>query len=160
MAGLKLREISLPGRGPARLALTLAAGLLAAGLAGCGGSAGGGGSANPGSVVATGALTGTFVPYAVPTASASQITWSNTVGDTVYTLYYSSSAAQVTGLTVTASGVVWNNGSTPAGYFPAPNNGGLFINMTSKVVTFSNAQITRNVSGSATATLNGSMTYQ
>jgi hypothetical protein len=95
----------------------------------------------------------------VPTAGASQITWSNAVGDTVYTLYYSSSSSLVTGLTVTASGVVWNNGSTPSGNFPAPYNGGLFINMTTKVVTVSNAQITRNVQGSAPATLNGSLTY-
>ena len=138
-----------------RLALTLTVGLGAAVLSGCGGT--GGGSADPGSVAESGALTATFVPYSLPTATASQITWNNAVGDTVYTIYYSGSV--VTGLTVTASGVVWNNGSTPAGNFAPPYTGGLFINTTSKVVTLSNAEITRNVQGSAPATLNGSPNY-
>jgi hypothetical protein len=151
-----------PGRRSVRLALSLTVGLMAAG---CGGSGGGSGSVDPGSVVATGALTGTFVPYALGTAAApvggfSTITWSNAVGDTVYALSYSISGGVVNGLTITASGVYWYNGSTAAGYFPPPNSGGLYINTTTKVVTFSNAQITRNAAGTAPATLNGSLKYQ
>jgi hypothetical protein len=143
-------------RGSGNLASMLAMVVVVAGLSGCGGS--GGGSVNPGSVVETGALTATFLPAALPTATASQITWSNAVGDTVYTVYYSGSLVE--GLTVTANGVVWNNGSTPAGHFPAPYSGGVFINTTSKVVTLSGAEVTRNVQGSAPATLDGSLDYQ
>jgi hypothetical protein len=143
-------------RRSASLALILSVGVVAAALSGCGGSAGG--SADPGSVAETGALSATFVPFALPTATATKITWNNTVGDTVYTIYYSGSL--VTGLTVSANGVVWNNGSTPAGNFAPPYQGGLFINTTSKVVTLSGAEITRNVQGSAPATVTGTLNYQ
>ena len=155
----------LPGRRLARGALHPSAALAAALLVGCGGGGGAGGQLNAGSVVATGALTGTFVPFAVPAEAAfsggfNQITWSNAVGDTVYTVYYSVSQQLVGGVVVTANGVFWGNGATPQGNFPPPYSGGVFINTTSKVVTFSGAEISRNVAGSAPATLNGQLTYQ
>jgi hypothetical protein len=163
----ELRVMVLPGCRSGRSALSLTVGLVAAVLVGCGGGGvgGTGGPVDPGSVVATGGLTGTFVPFALPTEAASgggfnQITWSNVVGDTVYTVYYSVSQGLVGGLTVTASGVFWGNGATPRGNFPPPFSGGVFINTTTKVVTFSNAEISQNVMGPAPATLNGSLRYQ
>jgi hypothetical protein len=160
----ELREM-LPSCRSGRGALSLTVGLVAAVLVGCGGGGGTSGSVDPGSVVATGGLTGTFVPFALPTETASgggfnQITWSNTVGDTVYTVYYSVSQGLVGGLTVTASGVFWGNGGTPQGNFPPPFSGGVFINTTTKVVTFSNAEISQTRAGLPPTTLNGLLRYQ
>ena len=148
--------------GRATLAVGLAVGLM---VAGCGGSGGGKATVDPGSVVATGALTGSFAPSTVPTESVAgggfnAITWSNSVGDVVYRLTYSTSQGLVNGLTVVDAGVYWYNGSTAAGYFPAPYNGGLYINTTTKVVTFAGAEVTRNAAGTAPATLNGTLRYQ